>query len=76
MKQQVEPLVSVPNGYLYRCRVSEMGENAKRQDGSNKTLSILILKSIKQRLIIFFNTIVVGKYDDACEEYRLFCLLD
>ena len=49
-----------------------MGENAKRQDGGNRTLSILILKSIKLCfIIIFVNLKVVGKYDDGCEEYTL-----
>ena len=47
MEEEVEFIVPVLNGYLYQHRVGEMGENAKREDGSHKMLSISILKSIK-----------------------------
>ena len=43
----MEFLVPVSNGYLYRHRVDEMGENAKRQYGSDRKLSISLLKSVK-----------------------------
>ena len=44
MEQDVKYLVPVSNGYFYRHRVGEMEENAKRQDGGDRTLSISILK--------------------------------
>ena len=44
MEQKVEFLIPASNGYLYGLKVSEMEENAKRQDGGDKTLSVLILK--------------------------------
>ena len=40
MEQEVESLVSVSNGYLYRYPVGEMKENAKRQDGDHRMLSM------------------------------------
>ena len=43
MKQEVEFFIPVRNGYLYRHRVGEMGENAKRQYGGDKKLPISIL---------------------------------
>ena len=46
IEQEVEFLVSASNGYLHWYRVGERGENAIRQDGNDKTLSISILKSI------------------------------
>ena len=39
MEYQVELLVPEPNDYLYNLNIiDEMGENAERQDGGNKTL--------------------------------------
>ena len=34
--EQEEILVLVSNGYLYRHRVGDVGEAAKRQDGGNR----------------------------------------
>ena len=36
--------------------LGEMGENAKRQDGNYKMLSISILKSIKLHVLLYFAT--------------------
>ena len=45
-----------------------MGENAKRQDGNERTLSISVLKSIK----LYVSTKeIAGKYEDSYEEYML-----
>ena len=40
MEQELEPLVPLSNDYLYQRRVGEFGENAKGQDGGDKTLSM------------------------------------
>ena len=40
MKQEVESMVSISNGYLYWHRVGEMGENARKPDVSDRMLSI------------------------------------
>ena len=42
MEQEVES--RAPVSILYRHRVGEVGQNAKRQGGGNSTLSISILK--------------------------------
>ena len=47
MKQEVEFIVPVSNGYIYRHRVGEKGENVKREVSGDKTPSISPLKSIK-----------------------------
>ena len=52
MEQEVESLVPVSNGYIYRYRVGEMGENAERQNGSDRMPSILLLFEI--HYYIFF----------------------
>ena len=36
MELEVELLVSVSDGYLYRHRAGEMGENAKRENGDHR----------------------------------------
>ena len=47
MKQEVEFAVSISNGYLYGHRLSVMGDNANRQIGADRTLSISLLMFIK-----------------------------
>ena len=42
MEQEAEFLIPASNEYLYRDTIDEMGENAKRQDGGYKMLSISI----------------------------------
>ena len=71
MDEEGESLVPVSNGYIYRCRVGEwrMEDNEKRQDGSDKTLSISILKLNKVHFIIFFNLKFVDKYNVVCNGY-------
>ena len=41
---------------FYGKRVSEMEENAKIQDGGDKTRSILILKLNKLHVLLYFST--------------------
>ena len=60
-------MVPVSNGYLYRCRVGEIGENAKRQNGTNECLLISLLKLNKRHVLLYlFNLVVV-----VCKEYYL-----
>ena len=47
MEPEVEYLVPVLNGYLYWHRSGEMEENATIQDGSNRKLSISLIKYIQ-----------------------------
>ena len=59
MEQEVESLISVPNGYLYqvyRQKVGKMEENAKSQDGSKRNAVDFNFK-LKQTpyFIIFIN---------------------
>ena len=62
MKQEVESRVPVSNSLLYRYRVGEIRENAKRQDGDHRMLSISLLKSIKApALFTLFKPKVAGK---------------
>ena len=56
MEQEVEFLVPESNVSLYQHIVGSMGENANRQDGGNRTLSISILKSIKLHVSLYFST--------------------
>ena len=51
MEQEVGKLVPVSNGYLYRRRVGEVGENAKIQDGNPRILSISLLKLTKVHVL-------------------------
>ena len=44
LKQEIEFLVPVSNGYLYQHRVGEMLMYAKRQDDDDKTPSISLLE--------------------------------
>ena len=46
-------------------------EIAKRHDGDEIMLPISLLKFIKLRFIIVFNSKVAGKYEDLYEEYIL-----
>ena len=71
MEQEVESLVPLLNSYLYRCRVGEIGENANKQDGNQRMLSISPIKSIKLHVLLhfFFNSKVAGKYIAVCKEY-------
>ena len=46
MELEVQSLDPVSNGYLYRHRVGEMRENAKRQDGGDRRVLISLLNSI------------------------------
>ena len=56
MEQEVEFLVPISNGNLYWSRVGEVGENAERQDGDHRMLSISLLKSIQNTCFIIFVT--------------------
>ena len=54
MEQEHEPtLVLVSNGFLYRHRVDEMGEIAKRQDSGDRTWSMSLLKGIKLHVLLY-----------------------
>ena len=74
MEQEVESLVPVSNDYLYRHSIAEMGENAKWQDGGDRTLANSIFKSIELHTcyVISFNSKVAGKYEALYKEYILF----
>ena len=72
MEQEVEYLVPASNGYLYnKHRVGEMEENAKRQDGEDKMLSISHLTFIKLHVLLYicFNSKVACKYENLYKEY-------
>ena len=56
MKEEVESLVPVSNDYLYGQRVGKIEENAKCQDGGDKTLPISILKLNKLHVLLYFST--------------------
>ena len=59
MEEEVESLVPPSNNYpyqLYGERVDEMEENAKTQDGGNKTLSILVSILNKLRVLLHLST--------------------
>ena len=74
MEQEIEFLTPVQTDYLYWHRIGEMGENAKRQNGGDRTQSISLLKSIMLHVLLdlyFFNSKVACKYEDAYEEYIL-----
>ena len=74
MRREVESLVPVSNGYLYKHRVGEMGENAKRQKSGDRMLLISFLKFIKLFLcVVFFfvNSKVGCQYEEVHEEYIL-----
>ena len=55
MEQEVESLIPVSNGYLNRQRFGGMEENVKSQEGSDKSLSILILKLNKLHVLLYFS---------------------
>ena len=52
LEQEVEFLIPVSNGCLYRHSV---GENAQRQDGGDKAQSVSILKLIKLHDLLCFS---------------------
>ena len=57
MEQEIKFMVPLSNGYIYRHRVGELGENAKRLNGINKMLSISLLGLfIKLHSLLYFLT--------------------
>ena len=53
-------------------RVGEMEENTKGQDGSDKTLSISILKLNKQHVLLYFSTYMLRVNNSVvCKDYIL-----
>ena len=71
MEQELDSLVPVSNGYLYRHKVGEVGENAKGQNGGNSTVDFNFKVNQITGFNIFVKAKIVSQYENAYEEYSL-----